>query len=83
MNTDLAVFSRCKALQSPVTDAPANQAQGRAADGGGHAAHLPVAPLGNGQLQPAVRHTLALAHRRMAGPEPFRRVAALNLRRAG
>jgi D-arginine dehydrogenase len=66
---DHAPFARRQPVERPVSDLPAHEAQGRVADGGGHPADLPVAPLAQGQADPAIGHALAKAHRRVARPE--------------
>src|SRR5690606_38889983 len=67
---EFAEAAGLQALQAMRADADADQAQRRQADRGGHAPHLPVAAFGDGQLDPAVGHRLAEAHRRIARPQP-------------
>lgn len=71
-----------KARQRPVPDLPADQAQCGMPDMGGHAPDLSVAPLRDGQPDPAIGHRFAKAHRGIARPE-IGRVDPLGLRRAG
>ena len=49
----------------------------------GHAPDLPVAPFGDGDAQPVIRHRFAEPHRRVAGPERIRFGNLCDLSRPG
>lgn len=57
-------------VQLPGVDGPPDEAQGWVADGGGHPAHLSIAPFCDGQLDPSVGHRFADPDRRIARPKP-------------
>ncbi len=65
----LAPFARRQAVEPVGADRDPHQAQGREADGGGHAPHLAIAALGDRHLQPCRWHMLAEADRRVARPQ--------------
>lgn len=64
----LAPFPRRHPIDRPVPDLPAHQPERRMADRRRHAPHLPVAALADREPKPAIRHALAEAHGRIAGP---------------
>src|SRR5690554_1402754 len=65
------------------TNSHTNQTQHGETDMRGHAAYLSVAPLAQGQLQPAGGHGLAKAHRRIARPQPVGLIDPFGLGRVG
>ena len=65
----LAPVSRRQPVEAPAADGPAHEAQGGVAHRGCHPPDLPVAPLAQGQAQPAIGHGLAHPHRRIAWPQ--------------
>jgi hypothetical protein len=59
MNLGSPPLAWLKPIQRPVTDLPAHQPQGRAANGGGHAPYLSVSTFVYGESQPAIRYRFA------------------------
>src|ERR1039458_4477041 len=59
-------LSRRQIPKPKISDADANQSQRRMADGGGHAAHLPVFAFDQFQPNPAIRYAFTETNRRVA-----------------
>jgi len=78
----LAPFPGGEAIDSIWTDRHTHQPQGRKTDSRGHAPHLAVATLGDGELDPGGRDVAAHADGRIAWPQFWFRNEA-NVRRAG
>jgi len=78
----LAPFPGGEAIDSIWTDRHTHQPQGRKTDSRGHAPHLAVATLGEGELDPGGRDVAAHADGRIAWPQ-FRFRNEADFRRAG